>query len=82
MTSFKKIVIFCDMWKHADLQTLGRFVWNRHILLLNRQYVMYPAVSVKVCRFHAKRLRVCKSACFFEFKYKMNEFLRGIALNE
>ena len=30
MTSLKKDVTFCDMWKHADLHTLGRFVRNRH----------------------------------------------------
>ena len=30
MMSFKKIVTFCDMWKHADLRTLCHFVWNRH----------------------------------------------------
>jgi hypothetical protein len=30
MMSFKKNVTFCDMWKHADLRTLGRFVRNRN----------------------------------------------------
>jgi len=43
---------------------------------------MYPADLVKVCRFPKKQLRVCKSACFFGFKYKINEFLCPIALNE
>jgi hypothetical protein len=37
---------------------------------------------VKVCRFLKKQLRVCKSACFFGFKYKNHEFLGGIALYE
>jgi hypothetical protein len=30
MTSFKKNVTFCDMWKHADLCTLGHVVRNQH----------------------------------------------------
>jgi hypothetical protein len=30
MTSLKKNVTFCDMWKHADLRTLGRFVRSWH----------------------------------------------------
>ena len=28
-----------------------------------------------------KQLRVCKLSCFFRFKYKIEEFLRGITLN-
>jgi hypothetical protein len=30
MASLKKNVTFCDMWKHADIRTLGSFVRNRH----------------------------------------------------
>ena len=30
MMSLKKNVTFCDMWNHADLRTLGRFVRNPH----------------------------------------------------
>ena len=44
MTSFKKNVTFCDMWKHADLRTLGRFVWNRHTFTKS-------ALSDVSCRF-------------------------------
>ena len=30
MMSLKMNVTFCDMWKHADLHTLGCFVRNRN----------------------------------------------------
>ena len=29
MMSLSKNVTFCDMWKHADLNTLGHFVSNQ-----------------------------------------------------
>ena len=44
MMSFKKIVTFGDMWKHADLCTLGCFEWNQHTFTKS-------AVSDVSCRF-------------------------------
>ena len=79
MMSFKKIVIFCDMWKHANLRTLGRFVWNRHTFINS-------AVSDVSCRFGEsmpipyKQPRVHHSASF-HISQKITIFLNDVIFN-